>query len=180
MTLELLLKLKMTFGNFTEVQYLFEGEITITCPINYDKFPFHSAICKLRITSMTLDKSKLEFRPLLDDVRPDTMLHMDKIRSYTLTVDYLKGDDTLGPSYSTKGVSFSVVGLKIDLVSKYKQYIYNYFVPTTMFTMTSWVSYLLPPTSYPARTSLLVTVFLCQVGIFSSAIRNTPSSDEGN
>ena len=169
----------MSFGNFTEVQYLFEGEITITCPINYDKFPFHSAICKLRITSVTLDKSKLEFRPLMDDVRPDLMLHMDKIRGYTLTVDYLKGDDTLGPSYSTKGVSFSVVGLKIDLVSKYKQYIYNYFVPTTMFTMTSWVSYLLPPTSYPARTSLLVTVFLCQVGIFTAAIKDTPNYDGG-
>ena len=158
--------------------YLFEGEITTTCFINYVKFPFHSATCKLRITSVTQDMSKLQFRPITE-VRPDLVLTMDKIRGYSLTVDYLKGDDTLGPSYSTKGVSFSVVGLKIKLVSKYKQYIYNYFVPTTMFTMTSWVSYLLPPTSYPARTSLLVTVFLCQVGIFTAAIKDTPSSDEG-
>ena len=37
-----------------------------------------------------------------------------------------------------------------------------------MFTATSWVSFLLPPTSYPARTSLLVTVFLCQIGIFNT------------
>ena len=48
-----------------------------------------------------------------------------------------------------------------------------------MFTVTSWVSYLLPPTSYPARTSLLVTVFLCQVGIFTAAIKDTPNWDEG-
>ena len=59
------------------------------------------------------------------------------------------------------------------------KHIYVYFIPTSMFTVTSWVSFLLPPTSYPARTSLLVTVFLCQVGIFTSAIKDTPSSDEG-
>ena len=48
-----------------------------------------------------------------------------------------------------------------------------------MFTVTSWFSYLLPPNSYPARTSLLVTTFLCQIGIFTSAIKDTPSSDNG-
>ena len=129
---------------------------------------------------MTQDESKLQFRPLTA-VRPDLMLinNMDKIRGYYITVDYLKGNDTFGPSYSEDGDRFSVVGLKIDLVSKYKQYVYNYFIPTTMFTLTSWVSYLLPPTSYPARTSLLVTVFLCQVGIFTAAIKDTPNYDEG-
>ena len=127
---------------------------------------------------MTLDDSRLVFRPLAD-VRPDLQLDRDKIRGYSITVDYLKGDDTIGPSYSKDSVRFSVVGLKIDLVSKYNQYIFVYFIPTTMFTVTSWVSFLLPPTSYPARTSLLVTVFLCQVGIFTSAIKDTPSSDEG-
>ena len=161
-----------------EIHYLFEGEIILTCPINYAKFPFHSATCKLRFTSVTLDDSHLVFRPRTE-VIPDLMLDTAKIRGYSIMVDYLTGDDTIGPSYSKNDVHFSVVGLKIDLVSKYKQYIFVYFIPTSMFTMTSWVSYLLPPTSYPARTSLLVTVFLCQVGIFTSAIKDTPSSDEG-
>ena len=48
-----------------------------------------------------------------------------------------------------------------------------------MFTLTSWVSFLIPPTSYPARTTLLVTVFLCQIGIFTTAIRDTPQFDGG-
>merc|ERR1712012_1262115 len=48
-----------------------------------------------------------------------------------------------------------------------------------MFTITSWVSFILPPTSYPARTSLLVTVLLCQTGIFNAVIRDTPKQDGG-
>ena len=87
---------------------------------------------------------------------------------------------------------FSTTGLEIHLVSRSSKYIYIYFVPTTMFTLTSWVSFLIPPTSYPARqntphqdiivhpnantgrTTLLVTVFLCQIGIFTTAIQDTP------
>ena len=69
-----------------------------------------------------------------------------------------------------------IISISMYLFSKY---IYIYFIPTSMFTATSWVSHLLPPTSYPARTSLLVTTFLCQVGIFNSALQNTPNGDEG-
>ena len=87
--------------------------------------------------------------------------------------------DTVKKSWSRDDCYFSVVGIKIDLVSRYRKYLFVYFIPTTMFTLTSWVSYLLPPTSYPARTSLLVTVFLCQVGIFTAAIKDTPNFDGG-
>ena len=87
--------------------------------------------------------------------------------------------DTVKKSWSRDNTYFSVVGIKIDLVSRFRKYLFVYFIPTTMFTLTSWVSYLLPPTSYPARTSLLVTVFLCQVGIFTAAIKDTPNYDGG-
>ena len=98
-----------------------------------------------------------------------------------VNVTYLTGDDTMSFSYSGEHekASYSVAGINIKLISRYKKYIFIYFIPTTMFTITSWVSYLLPPTSYPARTSLLVTVFLCQVGIFTAAIKDTPNYDEG-
>ena len=48
-----------------------------------------------------------------------------------------------------------------------------------MFTITSWVSFLLPPTNYPARTTLLVTIFLCQIGVFNAVIKETPNKDGG-
>ena len=97
---------------------------------------------------------------------------------YDVSVNYLIGNDTVELSWNQEEW-YSIVGMKIDLVSKYGKYILIYFIPTTMFTATSWVSHLLPPTSYPARTSLLVTVFLCQVGVFTSALKDNPNSDGG-
>ena len=100
-----------------------------------------------------------------------------RTNGYNVEVSYLNRDFfSVGKSIKS---NYSIIGIRINFKGKYERYIYNYFVPTTMFTVTSWFSYLLPPNSYPARTSLLVTTFLCQTGIFTSAIKDTPSSDNG-
>ena len=96
-------------------------------------------------------------------------------------VEYLKGNDTheIGDMLKRDGTGFSVVGLQITLTNLHSKYMWVYYLPTSMFTVTSWVSFLLPPTSYPSRTSLLVTVFLCQIGLFNAVIRDTPNQDGG-
>ena len=96
-------------------------------------------------------------------------------------VEYLKGNDTheIGDMLKSDGTGFSVVGLQITLTNLHSKYMWVYYLPTSMFTVTSWVSFLLPPTSYPSRTSLLVTVFLCQIGLFNAVIRDTPNQDGG-
>ena len=53
---------------------------------------------------------------------------------------------------------YSVVGLKIDLRSDYHKFVYIYYIPTIMFTVTSWVSFIIPPSSYPARKVSLLNI----------------------
>ena len=145
--------------------------------MNYKNFPFHEAVCNLEITSYVHDEKSIKFLPN-EEIRPDLFYNeSQRTNGYDVKVSYLEK----GYVYTGKSVkdNYSIVGIRIDFKGKYKKYVYNYFVPTTMFTITSWFSYLLPPTSYPARTSLLVTIFLCQIGIFTSTIKNTPSSDDG-
>ena len=150
-----------------------------TCPVNYSEFPFHVASCKLRMSSANQKNTSMLFLSDLEPFPPDQQLVSSKVRGYSVNVSYLQGEDSVLKSWSTSGSFYSITGIKIDLISKYRKYIFVYFIPTSMFTATSWVSYLLPPTSYPARTSLLVTVFLCQVGIFTAAIKDTPNYDDG-
>ena len=132
-----------------------------------------------RITSFGHDNTTIQFCPDKSKV-PDLFYKKAKSRrtqGYDVKVRYLEDDTTIVGEIMPG--NFSIVGIRISFEGRSKQYMFNYFVPTTMFTMTSWFSYLLPPTSYPARTSLLVTIFLCQTGIFTSAIKETPSSDNG-
>ena len=127
------------------------------------RVPISLAECKLKLSSSNFKNDSMLFLSNLEPFPPDQLLEPSKIRGYSVNVTYLKGEDSVIKSWSSNSY-YSTAGIKIDMVSKYRKYIYVYFIPTTMFTVTSWVSYLLPPTSYPARTSLLVTVFLCQVG----------------
>ena len=169
------LRIKSKDGNVT-LTYNFEPEVIVVCPIDYAEFPFHSHTCNLRMTSFSRYANKMEF--VTDyTLNPGSALNKDKIRDYKVNISYLAGDKTKSKGWA--GGYYSVAGLKIDLVSRYDKYIYIYYIPTTMFTLTSWVSFLLPPTCYPARTTLLVTVFLCQIGVFNAVIKDTPNKDGG-
>ena len=161
-----------------EIHYSVEAEVIIKCPINYSKFPFHTATCKLKVTSVSNRNTTMVFQ---SDQRPAEKLMNPSVDIYGYYVNtrYLEEKETIALSWDNENEWFSVVGLRINMVSRYWKYLFIYFMPTSMFTMTSWVSHLLPPTSYPARTSLLVTVFLCQVGVFTAAINHTPNSDGG-
>ena len=177
-----LIALILIFNFYTlsvaEIHYSVEAEVIIKCPINYSKFPFHSATCKLKVTSVSNRNTTMVFQ---SDQRPAEKLMNPSVDIYGYYVNtrYLEEKETIALSWDNENEWFSVVGLRINMVSRYWKYLFIYFMPTTMFTMTSWVSHLLPPTSYPARTSLLVTVFLCQVGVFTAAINHTPNSDGG-
>ena len=125
----------------------------------------------------------------------------DNLLGYDISLDYLGEEQTNEPSWNFKGQFGSYVGINIGLRHNYHKFIYIYYIPTYLFTITSWMSFIIPPFSYPARyqtiqydillvyvateqfifyrTTLLVTVFLCQIGIFTSAIRDTPIANTG-
>ena len=41
---------------------------------------------------------------------------------------------------ASKGMNFSVVGLSLKLTNKHTKYMWVYYLPTSMFTATSWVN----------------------------------------
>ena len=158
--------------------YIFESKVDFVCPIDYSEFPFHSHTCVFQMTSFSHSSEEMEF--IIDKSwRPDQVLDISKIRDYQVNVSYLNKEQTKLKSWTNDDVFFSTAGLNIRLKSRYGKYLYIYFVPSTMFTITSWVSFLLPPTNYPARTTLLVTIFLCQIGVFNAVIKETPNKDGG-
>ena len=50
--------------------------------------------------------------------------------------------------------------------SKVSHYIITCYLPSGMFVIVSWISFLVPPDIVPGRMTLLVTVFLVLVNIF--------------
>lgn len=52
-----------------------------------------------------------------------------------------------------------------------------YYLPSTLFVITSWVSFLIPPEVVPGRMALLVTLFLVLINIFNNVTAITPNTE---
>ena len=56
-------------------------------------------------------------------------------------------------------------------------YIITCYLPSGMFVMVSWISFLIPPDVVPGRMTLLITIFLVLVNIFNTITTNIPKAE---
>jgi len=73
--------------------------------------------------------------------------------------------------------NYSVAGFELTLRRKVSHYIITYYLPSGMFVIVSWISFLVPPAVVPGRMTLLVTVFLVLVNIFNTITTNIPKAE---
>ena len=164
-------------GTVIDVRYIFESAVVIICDAQFSDFPFHKHDCFLKVTSFTKTNSEVHFFPD-HDYDSATLVHLTS-SDYLIKTSYLTGPDTTSHGIVNASVFYSVVGIKLELYSIWQKYITLYYVPTILIVLTSWIFFLLPSTSYPARTALLVTVFLLLINIFSSVVNETPNTSDG-
>ena len=73
--------------------------------------------------------------------------------------------------------NYSVAGFELTLTRKMMHYIVTCYLPSGMFVVVSWISFLVPPDIVPGRMALLVTVFLVLINIFNTITTNIPKAD---
>ena len=55
------------------------------------------------------------------------------------------------------------------------KYLYIYYLPSGLFVVVSWVSFLIPPEVVPGRMAMLITLFLVLINIFNIVTTNSPN-----
>ncbi len=73
--------------------------------------------------------------------------------------------------------NFSLAGFEIVLSRYVSTYIITYYLPSGLFVIVSWISFLIPMDITPGRMQLLVTLFLVLVNIFNTVTTNTPKAE---
>ena len=64
--------------------------------------------------------------------------------------------------------TYAACGFQVKLVRKTMQYLVQVYLPSGMFVLVSWVSFLIKPEVVPGRMAMLVTLFLVLINIFNS------------
>ena len=72
------------------------------------------------------------------------------------------------------GMNYSVAGFEMVLTRKISFYVVTYYLPSGLFVVVSWISFLVNPEVIPGRMTLLVTIFLVLINIFNTIQTNSP------
>ena len=56
-----------------------------------------------------------------------------------------------------------------------QKYLYIYYLPSGLFVVVSWASFLIPPEVVPGRMAMLITLFLVLINIFNIVTSNSPN-----
>ena len=124
-----------------------------------------------QVGSFNYDMTKLVF---YNEFVPDEKDAIKSILDYQITINDLPPDET---HYMALGMNYSVAGFEMILQRKMSFYIVTYYLPSGLFVVVSWISFLVNPEVIPGRMTLLVTIFLVLINIFNTIQTNSPKAE---
>merc|ERR1712002_556564 len=129
--------------------------------------------CKFRVGSYSYDTTKMVFINKNYGYGPkkSNSIALD----YDISIEPLKAEDKV-LDYGSLG-NFSLSGFEMVLTRYVSTYIIAYYLPSGLFVIVSWISFLIPMDVIPGRMALLVIVFLLLVNIFNTVTTNTPKAE---
>merc|ERR1712013_564315 len=154
------------------INYELNVHITISCQMNFDDYPLDAHTCQFQVGSYydTQDTVTCKAHTIYDQDRQRSLQHFLEIEDLPEcfhTVDIPSG-------------IYSACGFQVKLQRKQMQYVVQVYLPSFMFVVTSWVSFLIKPEVVPGRMALLVTLFLVLINIFNSVREQAPISSRLN
>ena len=145
--------------------------VTFLCPMRFDLYPLDSHVCKFRVGSTSLDITRMKFdetKISYDERKRNTIL------DYTLEIGQLSEKDRI-LIYGAMG-NYSITGIEITFTRHKLKYLYVYYLPSGLFVVVSWASFLIPPEIVPGRMAMLITLFLVLTNIFNVSRYNIEST----
>ena len=124
--------------NITTVFYSQEAILTFWCPMRFQWYPLDQQICIFRIGSFAFDNSKMSFKMK----RIEYLYH--QLLSNTIldhSIEILPLDEEHKFTTREKNMTFSVTGFKMVLNRQFLKYFLNYYLPSGLFVVVSWVGF---------------------------------------
>ena len=150
-------------------------DLYIKCPMKYGRYPFDKHECYVHISSADLNSTGLVFNMTKNPRWHEYESH-DNVGYFDVEIFPLKGAEL---EDLWQGEVWSLTGLKLRFTRRYWRHIVNYYLPSLLFVIISWVSFLVPHDDVNARVALLVTMLLVLVTVLNGLIDNSPNAREG-
>jgi len=157
-----------------KVLYSQATHISFICPMSFDKFPLDQQRCMFRVGSYSYDNSKMVFITKAHGYSESKKANSIAL-DYEIKIEPLTEEGKI-LDFGALG-NFSLSGFEMVLTRYVSTYIITYYLPSGLFVIVSWISFLIPMDVIPGRMALLVTLFLVLVNIFNTVTTNTPKAE---
>jgi len=148
------------------------SQVTFMCPMRFDRFPLDEHKCKFMVGSTNYDDTRMKFDNYKLDYDPSAG---NTVLDYKIDIKPMKEADRI-LQYGDAG-NYSLCGFEMTLTRNAAKYLYIYYLPSGLFVVVSWVSFLIPPEVVPGRMALLVTLFLVLINIFNTITNVSPNTE---
>ena len=117
------------------ITYNIEVTVAIYCPMRFESYPMDHQICPFQIGSYAYNSSFITFG----------LNHLAKNNQISTSVlDYNSEITTLSKEFTefewSFGGNFNITGFQLILERKIYNYIINFYLPSGLFVIVSWVS----------------------------------------
>ena len=110
-------------------------ESAIYCPMKFESYPLDKHECHFMLGSYSFDDRFMDFKLDSSDIF--------QIENQVSNLDYAPSVRSLPKSKQFKSygsLNYSITGCEIRLERNIKQYIVNYYIPSGLLVMVSWVN----------------------------------------
>merc|ERR1719245_2845961 len=154
------------------INYELNVHITISCQMNFDDYPLDAHACQFQVGSYydTQEVVMCKAHFIYDENRQRSLQHLIQIEELPSRFKTVR---------LPSGV-YSAAGFQVKLQRKQMQFVVQVYLPSAMFVIVSWVSFLVKPEVVPGRMAMLVTLFLVLINIFNSVREQAPISSRLN
>ncbi|XP_065341022.1 glycine receptor subunit alphaZ1-like [Cloeon dipterum] len=152
----------------TTVRYSARITMQFACPMDFRNYPADSQSCDMSLESyaFTRDKIYYSWRPEGASINiAHRLAHFD----FAFTFENDK-ENVNFPSGS-----YPAITMTVRLHRRISYHMLQTYIPSLMFVIVSWLSFLVPPESVPGRMAICMTTLLTLTAMFAAVRQSTPS-----
>ena len=151
------------------------ADVSVTCQMDFSRFPFDHQNCDFLITSFskTNDTVKCSAKTEIED----------ELRNFDEPTDYPQRSLQYNITWMSKSLKRTVTfsfgtweycGFSLRLDRIRTKYYAEAYMPSCIFVVLSWISFLIKPDALPGRVTLLLNIFLVLIILMGNAKESSP------
>ncbi|XP_059472160.1 glycine receptor subunit alphaZ1-like [Neocloeon triangulifer] len=152
----------------TTVRYSARITMQFACPMDFRKYPADTQSCDMSLESYAFTRDKIYF-----SWRPEGASINIAHRLAHFDFDFHFNNDKENVNFPSG--SYPAITLTVLLHRRISYHMLQTYIPSLMFVIVSWLSFLVPPESVPGRMAICMTTLLTLTAMFAAVRQSTPS-----